>query len=200
MKATVTDEWITLFNNADYFNVLPPGFTIVTIPDSENWCIDNQLLSLGNIDVVMEFTSGPYWVDVVFVEKLKKCVRPFKLFDGSLLREVTSGLRVGELSESTRSVINYGIHNLTYELQINLVESCKLEEPDIAVEELREFICHALCQRNGLVWGQPLSSDMFQSFHHDLTAHVCASLYSVSACSINFSSLSNALAYCICVK
>lgn len=152
VKPTVNEEWIFLFNNADYYNDCPPGFTIVTTPDNENWCIDNRLLAMGDMAVVMDFTSGPYWDDVIFMETLKKCVRPFKFFNGAILREVTAVVRLSELSEPTRSVINYAVHNMTYDLQMGIVESCKLQEPDVAIEELRQFIL-ARCDKEIALFG-----------------------------------------------
>lgn len=138
IEILVSDDWVSLFINADFYNTCPTGFSIVSFPNCENWCIDKRLLSIGGVE--RQELTVPFWDDVVRTNTVRNCIRPNQFYNGCLLRKVAEAVHFDGFSENNRRTIKYGVRNLPYELQLNMVECCRTGESDIAVEELANFL------------------------------------------------------------
>lgn len=165
IQTIISDDWVSLFINADFYNMRPTGFSIVSFPNCENWCIDKRLLSIGNTerDVFPQLTV-PFWDDVVLMNTVRNCIRPNQFYNGCLLRKVTEAIHFDDFSENNRRVIQYGVRNLPYKLQLNLVECCQTGESDIAVEELANFLKVQSLLEMSVLGTNPLDIIRFENF------------------------------------
>lgn len=153
IKTIISDDWVIVFSNADFYNVRQEGFTTVSLPQSENWMVDNRLLAMGDTETnVYDFDVLPQWDDVSLVYTVRKCIRPFQFYNGCLLRDVMEKMGYDDFSDKNRDIIQYGMRNLTYEVQSNLIDCCQTGEAQVAVEDLKHFL-KSRCVREMKSWG-----------------------------------------------
>lgn len=137
VRPTLPNSWVKVLEAMDGNPMCALGCSLVSLPNCDNWVINNSLLTFES---TMEFQTGALWNRNILLDTFEKCARPHIFYNGCLLREVSGHINISKYSYNTRKIIQYGIYNLTYDVQRTLLKCCYLHEYDVAIDELERFM------------------------------------------------------------